>query len=103
MIPLVNPEEHHRELFSGTIHNHLIGTLRKLLRIIASRSLEVRLMDLPSYRALTPTKKYSFDPRQSSGYFSSQFTPLIPPILLTFAWNSMFWGKNPENTNSGKR
>ncbi len=103
MIPLVNREEHHREHFSFTIHNHYIGTLWKLLRIIASRRLEVRLMDLPSYRALTPAKKYSFDPRQSSGYFSFQFTPLIPTILLTFAWNSKFWGKNSENTNSGKR
>jgi len=101
MIPLINPGEHHRELFSVTIHNHYIGTLRKLPRLIASGRLEAILMDLPIYGAIAPAKNTPLVPG-SQADISLPNSPLHPANPADFRLKQHILGENPENTTSGR-
>ncbi|HXZ38704.1 MAG TPA: hypothetical protein VEL68_21920 [Thermodesulfobacteriota bacterium] len=106
MIPLVNPGEHHRELFSVTIHDHYIGTLRKLLRLIASGWLEAILMDLPRYGVIAPAKNTPLLPASQadiSRIFLFPIHPLHSANPAYFRLKQHILGKNPKNKNSGKR
>ena len=88
MIPLVYPGENHCEPFSVTIYNHYIGTLRKLLRIIASGRSEVILMDLPRYGAIARAKNTPLLPGSQADISSCP-----PPV---------FEKESFENKTSGK-